>query len=154
MSHIYRLLHTFVKALSDTSFVKGLKWLEGTVAKILTIGLMLVIFFALLDLGNILLRELITEPYGSFISRLLDILGFFLNILIALELLENIKAYLDHQGVQIQLVVATALIAMARKLIIFDFSKSSGLDLAGLAVAIFSLSISYLLVRQLKKQAG
>ncbi|MGR3280078.1 phosphate-starvation-inducible PsiE family protein [Acaryochloris marina NIES-2412] len=152
MNCIRRLLHTLVKALSDTSFMKGLKWLEGTVAKILTLGLILVIFFALLDLGNFLLRELVTEPYGFFNSTPLAIFGLFLKILIALELLENIKAYLDHQGVQVQLVIATALIAMARKLIIFDFAKSSGLDLVGLATAIFSLSISYCLVRQLKKQ--
>ncbi|QUY45504.1 phosphate-starvation-inducible PsiE family protein [Acaryochloris marina] len=152
MNSIRRLLHTIVKALSDNSFVKGLKRLEGAVAKILTLGLILVISFALLDLGNSLFRELITKPYGFFNSMILGIFGLFLNILIALELLENTKAYLDHQGVQVQLVIATALIAMARKLIIFDFAKSSGLDLAGLATAIFSLSISYWLVRQLKKQ--
>jgi uncharacterized membrane protein (DUF373 family) len=95
-----------------------------------------------------LIRELFTEPYGFFNSTVLDLFGLFLNILIALELLENIKAYLNHQGVQVQLVVATALIAVSRKLIIFDFAKSSGLDLLGLAAAIASLSLSYWLIRQ------
>ncbi|WP_299408986.1 phosphate-starvation-inducible PsiE family protein [Acaryochloris sp. IP29b_bin.148] len=128
-----------------------LHWLEGTVAKIVSIALIIVIFFALFDLGYTVIQELSMEPIGFFKSTLLEIFGLFLNILIALELLENVQAYLDHQGVQVQLVVATALIAVARKLIIFDFAKSSGLDLLGLAAAIFSLSISYWLVRQLKK---
>jgi len=126
--------------------LKGLHWFQSAVAKVLSLLLILVIILALVDLGFILTRELITEPYGFFNSTLLDIFGLFLNILIALELLENIQAYLDYQGVQVRLVVATALIAVSRKLIIFDFAKSSGLDLFGLGAAIFSLSISYWLV--------
>lgn len=151
MTRNNRSWHRIAKTFSDASFLQLLRWFEGTVAKILSIALIIVIFFALTDLGFILFRELTTPPYGFFNSKILDIFGLFLNILIALELLENIQAYLDHQGVQVQLVVATALIAVARKLIIFDFAKSSGIDLLGLAAAIFSLSISYWLVRQLKK---
>ncbi|MGR3276633.1 phosphate-starvation-inducible PsiE family protein [Acaryochloris marina NIES-2412] len=142
---------SIAKVFSDASFLRLLHWFEGTVAKILSIALVIVIFFSLFDLGFNVIRELSTESIGFFQSTVLEIFGLFLNILIALELLENIQAYLDHQGVQVQLVVATALIAVARKLIIFDFAKSSGLDLVGLAVAIFSLSISYWLVRQHKQ---
>lgn len=142
---------SIAKVFSDASFLRLLHWFEGTVAKLLSIALVIVIFFSLFDLGFNVIRELSTEPIGFFQSTVLEIFGLFLNILIALELLENIQAYLDHQGVQVQLVVATALIAVARKLIIFDFAKSSGLDLVGLAVAIFSLSISYWLVRQHKQ---
>lgn len=151
MKRTRRILHNIITLGGDASFLKGLHWFQSLVAKVLSLALILVIFFALIDLGYILIRELTTEPYGFFNSTLLDTFGLFLNILIALELLENIQAYLDHQGVQVQLVVATALIAVSRKLIIFDFEKSSGLDLFGLAAAIFSLSISYWLVRQLKK---
>jgi len=146
-----RSLNRISKVFSDASFLRGLRCFEGTVAKILSIALILVIFFALFDLGFTVIHELATEPVGFFQTKLLEIFGLFLNILIALELMENIQAYLDHQGVQVPLVVATALIAVARKLIIFDFAKSSGLDLLGLAAAIFSLSISYWLVRQIQK---
>ncbi len=151
MKRLNRIFHSVKYLWSDAFFLKGLHRLQSAIAKILSVGLIIVVFFTLVDLGYNLIRELTTEPYGFFNSRVLDTFGLFLNILIALELLENIQAYLDHQGVQVQLVVATALIAVARKLIIFDFTKSSGLDLIGLAAAIFSLSISYWLVRQLKK---
>jgi uncharacterized membrane protein (DUF373 family) len=143
-----RIVKGIQRFWSDTSFLHGLGWVEGTVAKILSLALVIVILFALVDLVHILIRELLTEPYGFFNSTVLNLFGLFLNILIALELLENIKAYLNHQGVQVQLVVATALIAVSRKLIIFDLAKSSGLDLLGLAAAIAALSLSYWLIRE------
>jgi uncharacterized membrane protein (DUF373 family) len=69
----------------------------------------------------------------------------FLNVLIALELMENVTAYLRQHVVQLELVIITALTAVARKIVIFD-SKSEG-DLSGLAIAVLSLSISYWIVR-------
>ena len=63
--------------------------------------------------------------------------------MIALELLENITAYLEKNVIQVELVIVTSLIAVARKLIILDLEKTSGIQLIGLAIAIFTLSISY-----------
>jgi len=89
------------------------------------------------------------EPTGFFNKGLIETFGLFLNILIALELLENIAAYLKKHAIQVELVIVTSLIAVARKIIIFDFSKATGTDLIGLAIAIFSLSISYWLIRRI-----
>lgn len=80
---------------------------------------------------------------------IIEIFGLFLNILIALELLENITAYLRKHVVQVELVFITALIAAARKIIILDFEKVSGDQLLGLSAAIFALAISYWLMRQI-----
>jgi uncharacterized membrane protein (DUF373 family) len=44
-------------------------------------------------------------------------------------------------------VIVTSLIAVGRKIIIFDLDKKGGQDLIGLAIAILALSISYLIVR-------
>lgn len=49
--------------------------------------------------------------------------------------------------VQVELVIVTSLIAVARKIIIFDFSKYSGMELIGLSLAIFALAISYWIIR-------
>ncbi|MEB3210817.1 MAG: phosphate-starvation-inducible PsiE family protein, partial [Leptolyngbyaceae bacterium] len=70
-------------------------------------------------------------------------------ILIALEVLENITAYLKRHVVQVELVIVTSLTAIARKIIIFDFEKAGGNELIGLGVAIFALSISYWIVRRI-----
>jgi uncharacterized membrane protein (DUF373 family) len=67
--------------------------------------------------------------------------------LIALELLENITAYLKKHIVQVELVVVTALIAVARKIIIFDPAKYEKNDLIALAFASIALAASYGIIR-------
>lgn len=99
-----------------------------------------------------LAHEILSEPTGFFTTTLIEIFGLFLNILIALEVLENITAYLKKHVVQVELVIVTSLIAVARKIIIFDFSKSTGVELMGLALAILALSTGYWLVRRTNRQ--
>ncbi len=83
---------------------------------------------------------------------LINIFGLFLNVLIALELLENLTAYQKKHVVQVELVVVTSIIAVARKIILLDFEKTSGIDLIGLGIAIFALAISYWILRRLNIQ--
>ena len=147
-----KIMQWLAEVGNDESFLKHLKWLEAIVAKILSIAMIIVLLVAVKDLVLVLGYELFSAPYGAFKQALIDIFGLFLTILIALEILENITAYLSKNGVQVELVVATALIAVARKLIIFDLSKSSGIDLMGLALAILALSVSYWLVRRRSKR--
>ncbi|MEL6320166.1 MAG: phosphate-starvation-inducible PsiE family protein, partial [Cyanobacteria bacterium J06626_14] len=85
---------------------------------------------------------------------LFELFGLFLNILIALEVLENITAYLKRHVVQVELVIVTSLTAIARKIIIFDFEKAGGPELIGLGVAIFGLSVSYWIVRRLNTRSS
>ena len=137
---------------ADEGFLKSIHIVENLVSKILSIALVGVILVSLFDLIIFLYKDLFREPVGFFNKTLIEIFGMFLNILIALELLENITAYLRKHVVQVELVIVTALIAVARKLIIFDFSKASGIDLVGLATASFALSISYWLIRQMNRR--
>jgi uncharacterized membrane protein (DUF373 family) len=125
---------------------------ETVVAKILTIALLIVILVALVDLVFVLSDILFKSPPSGFFNQtILEVFGLFLNILIALELLDNITAYLRKHIFQVELVIATSLIAVARKIIIFDLKKYTNTDLISLAVAIFALSISYWLVRRLNR---
>ncbi|MEL6764085.1 MAG: phosphate-starvation-inducible PsiE family protein, partial [Cyanobacteria bacterium J06607_6] len=87
-----------------------------------------------------------------FKTTLTDIFGLFLSVLIALEILENITAYIRKHVVQVELVIATALTAVGRKLIILDLETVPGVSLIGLAIAIFALSVSYLIVRTVHRQ--
>ena len=80
------------------------------------------------------------------IPELLDIFGFFLLVLIGIELLETIKAYLVESVVHVEVVLEVAIIAIARKVIILDLEKYDGLTLLGtagliaaVAAALFSL---------------
>ncbi|OYQ63959.1 hypothetical protein B9G53_14225 [Pseudanabaena sp. SR411] len=137
-------------AFCDESFLKAIRRVENVVSKVMAIALVVVIFGALFDLLRILTIDLfLTDPRGAFSIPLLKIFGMFLNVLIALELMENVTAYLRHHTIQLELVIITALTAVARKVIIFD-TKADG-DLAGLAIAVLSLSISYWIVRSQNK---
>ena len=141
--NLYRFLAI---ACRDENFLKAITKIENIVSKILAIALVFVILIALFDLLKLLTYDLFfTDPKGVFTAPLLKIFGMFLNVLIALELMENITAYLRQHVIQLELVVITALTAVARKIVIFD-SKADG-DLTGLAIAVLSLSISYWIVR-------
>ncbi|WP_271252608.1 phosphate-starvation-inducible PsiE family protein [Pseudanabaena sp. Chao 1811] len=143
---ITNLLRYFAISFKDESFLNAISKIENIVSKILAIALIFVIFIALFDLLKLLTIDLfITDPKGVFTAPLLKIFGMFLNVLIALELMENVTAYLRQHVIQLELVIITALTAVARKIVIFD-SKTEG-DLTGLAIAVLSLSISYWIVR-------
>ena len=133
----------------DEHFLSFIKITETFVSKILSIAMVIMILVAIVDLIIFLSQNIFESPLGFFNKSLIQVFGLFLNILIALELLENITAYLKKHVVQVELVIVTSLIAVARKIIIFDFSKATGIDLIGLALAIFALSISYWLIRRL-----
>lgn len=120
---------------------------EVIVSKILSIAMVLVLIGAVINLVIFLGTELLIVPYGQFSVDLITIFGLFLNILIALEILENVTAYLRDHSIHVELVVATSLIAVARKIIVLDFDNTTGAKIIGLAVAIFALSISYWIIR-------
>lgn len=153
----WQQLNRFFRSnLSDDEFLALIKKVETLVSKVLSIAMIGVILTAIVELCIFLVKEVIfnnklADPDQFFTATLLSIFGLFLNVLIALELLENITAYLRKHSVQLELVIVTSLTAVARKIIIFDFNKTGGLELIALALAIFSLSVSYWLVRQNQK---
>jgi uncharacterized membrane protein (DUF373 family) len=94
------------------------------------------------------MRTIFTNSPGAFLGQpVINLFGLFLSVLIALEIMENITAYIQNHVVQVELVIATALTAVGRKLIILDLDKVSGMTLIGLALAILALAISYWIVR-------
>ncbi|MBF2057869.1 MAG: phosphate-starvation-inducible PsiE family protein [Cyanobacterium sp. T60_A2020_053] len=135
-------------ALNDKIFLKLIHITENIVSKILSITLIVVIFTSSIDLIITLGKDLLYQgQVGFFTTTIIEIFGLFLNILIALELLENITAYLRKHIVRVELVLVTALIAVARKIVIFDPKQYEKMDLIALGIATLCLSLSYWLVR-------
>ncbi len=149
-----RQLIRFLKQISlDDGFLNGLKDFENILSKVLSLFMVAVILVATIDLGIVLFQGLL-DPPDDFLGRtLINIFGLFLNILIALEILENITAYLRQHVVQVELVIVTSITAIARKIIILDFTKTTGIDLIGLALAVFALSISYWIIRSMRDRS-
>lgn len=137
---------------SDKGFATGIDQFESLVSKLLSIAMLIVIMVIMVDLVLFLATSLFNPgPNGFFANTLKEIFGLFLSILIALEILENITAYLKKHVVQVELVIVTSLIAVARKIIILDLDKVSGISLIGLAIAIFALSLSYWIVHNIHR---
>ncbi|MEM9217370.1 MAG: phosphate-starvation-inducible PsiE family protein [Cyanobacteria bacterium P01_F01_bin.150] len=127
--------------------------LEVLISKALSVAMVSVLVVAVIDLFIALItlalnKTTFSDPDVFFSKKLFEIFGYFLDILIALEIMENVTAYLKRHVVQVELVIVTSLTAIARKIIIFDFDKLGGIELLGLAAGIFSLSVSYWIVRR------
>lgn len=146
-----KLSKQIAASTEDDNFLHNLETIVVIVSKVLSLAMVLVILVSVYDLGIVLFQELFAPADGFFKDTLFKIFGLFLNVLIALEILENITAYLQKHVIQVELVIVTSLIAVARKIIILDLEKKTAMDLIGLAIAILSLSISYLVIRYMNR---
>ena len=142
-----KIFRQISKSSSDENFLHFTESVEVVISKILSLAMIWVILLSVCDLLIFLAKELVNHSDNLLKDTLFVIFGLFLNVLIALEILENITAYLKKHVIQVELVIVTSLIAVSRKIIILDLEKKTAADLIGLASAIFALSISYLIVR-------
>lgn len=148
-----KLSRKFASSTSDDSFLSGIKKVETLVSKVLSLAMIAVLLALVFELCIFLVKEIFlnnnfADPEKFFTVSMLKIFGLFLNVLVALEVLENITAYLKKHVVQVELVLVTSLTAVARKIIIFDFTKSSAFELGALALAVIALSAGYWIIRR------
>lgn len=153
MGLLRKVVQTINSVGSDEQFLEFIESVETAVSKVLSLAMVAVIIIAVVDLGILLFKEVLNPSIANFNEVLVKLFGVFLNILIALELLENITAYLRKHVIQVELVIVTSLIAVSRKLIILDLQKADGSELIGLALSILTLSISYWIIRHTKPSA-
>ena len=113
-------------------------------------GLMgLVVMLATLELIYLIAMDILSPPLMLLeIDELLDIFGYFLLILIGVELLETLRIYLKEHALNVQVVLLVAMIAIARKVIILDSSEIMSLTLIGIGFIILSLAAGYYLVKK------
>ncbi|MFH2048552.1 MAG: phosphate-starvation-inducible PsiE family protein [bacterium] len=115
--------------------------------KILAALMVLVIVWGIGDVVYVLFQRLIQPPFLLLnISDILATFGAFLAVLIAIEIFMNISMYLSTNIIPVRLVIATALMAIARKVIIFDFEEISPPYIFGTATVVFALGITYWLI--------
>ena len=80
------------------------------------------------------------------ISNLFETFGAFLAVLIAIEIFVNIRLYLGADVLPVQLVIATALMAICRKIIVLDFDKVSADYILASGATLLALGITYWLI--------
>jgi uncharacterized membrane protein (DUF373 family) len=116
----------------------GLSILSTTLLLVLSVQLLIsfVQYIIKIDINNISADAIFT------------LLGSFLTALIILELIENISVYLKDHMLNVEVAVTTALIAISRKIILFELDKESYQKLIALGFAVISLSVAYYLMHK------
>ncbi len=131
----------------EDPLIRVLHRLIRTAVQILAVLMTLVIFWGIADVVWVLYQELITPPV--FLLELSDIFaafGAFLAVLIAIEIFINITLYLRSDVIPVKLVVATALMAIARKVIVLDYKTLAWPYVVATGVVVLALGITYWLV--------
>lgn len=119
---------------------------------IITILLAIVVALSTVHLGYLIAEEIWRRPRFLIpVQGLLEIFGYFLLVLIGVELLETLKMYLKRDTVQVRVVIEVALIAMARKVITEEIESVSSLTLFAIAALILALSIAFYFERQARE---
>lgn len=114
----------------------------------------LVVFISTIELAVLIVEDIFTPPkFWLGINQLFDIFGFFLMLLIGLELLETIKAYLSENVVHSEIVLEVALIAIARKVIILEVKDYDPVTIIGIASLIFAISLAYFFIKRCRISA-
>lgn len=141
--------------VDDNHFLELLGRFERVLARILAVALGLVIVVATVHLLVHMAQVVYRTDTNLVRDELIPLLGELLTLLIAIEVLENITAYLRHHIIQLELVLATALTALARKVIVLkpDIEDPAPLIVA-LGAAIVFLSAGYWMVRKAHHQTA
>jgi uncharacterized membrane protein (DUF373 family) len=133
------------------TFLDHLNKFERGIYYTLSILLGLVIFFSVLELVFIVYKGIFeVSSYQLENHEIIEIFGFFLLILIGIELLDTIKAYIQENRIHVEIILLVAIIAIARKVILLDpFAEGiSDVILLGLAAILIALCGGYYLIKK------
>ncbi|MBN1513540.1 MAG: phosphate-starvation-inducible PsiE family protein [Phycisphaerae bacterium] len=128
-------------------FVASLIHVIHWAVRALAVLMVFVIIMGVVDVVWVLYQRLVAPPFLLLeISDILGTFGAFMGVLIAIEIFINITIYLRDDVIHIRIVMATALIAIARKVIILDMKEVSMHEMLGLAAVTLAMSIGYWVV--------
>lgn len=134
--------------------VRVMKLFEKAIILVLMAMMAVVVVASTIELGRLLISDLLDGSLMLIdINQLLDIFGFFLLILIGVELLETIKAYLAEHVVHVEIVTEVALIAVARKVIVLDVKDVNPEVLWGVAGLIIAIAVAFYLQKRGRREA-
>jgi len=115
--------------------------------RLLAILMVLVIMWCMADVVMVLYQRLMAPPFMLLnLNDIFAVFAAFLAVLIAIEIFANITLYLRDDVIHVKLVIATALMAVARKVIVLDTSVIEPGYLFGIAGIVLALGITYWLV--------
>lgn len=132
----------------DATYLELIDRSEQSLAKLLGFVLLVVLVAGTVQL-TIGVTAAVLQPDTPWLgSKINAVLGDLLTLLIALEVLQNVTSYLRRHVVQIELVLLTAMTAVARKVIVLPPGAENKPELlGGLGIAVLALAAAFWLVR-------
>ncbi len=129
----------------DTLLAKIQKFTIAVLAGMMVV----VVVLSTAHLGVLIGEEIWKPPrFLVTVDSLLEIFGYFLLVLIGVELLETLRAYLNKDVIHVRVVLEVALIALARKVIILEPNNVTNSTLFGIAALILALGVAFYFERQ------
>jgi uncharacterized membrane protein (DUF373 family) len=115
--------------------------------RVLAVLMVFTILWGVLDVVSVLYSKVLFPSFEDLRAHdIIVVFGAFLAVLIAIEIFMNITLYLRDDVVHVKLVIATALMAIARKVIVFDFAKIEPMYVLATAAVVLALGIVYWLM--------
>jgi len=132
----------------DATYLELIDRSEQSLAKLLGLVLLVVLVAGTVQL-TIGVAAAVLQPDTPWLgSKMNAVLGDLLTLLIAVEVLQNVTSYLRRHVVQIELVLLTAMTAVARKVIVLPPGAENKPELlGGLGIAVVALAAAFWLVR-------
>ncbi|MFZ1896869.1 phosphate-starvation-inducible PsiE family protein [Methanoregula sp.] len=126
-----------------------LKKYETAVYMILITLFAIIVAFSIGELVYILYQALfISTPLLLENNELLGIFGYFLLVLIGVELLATVSAYINEKVIHVEVVIMIAIIAIVRSVILLDPVNMEPMNMFGIAAIIFALCSGYYFLKK------
>jgi len=139
--------HSELGVDEDDPMINVLHRIIRGAVRVLAVLMVLTILWGVVEVVMVLYSKILLPSFEDLRPRdIIVVFGAFLAVLIAIEIFMNITLYLRDDVVHVRLVVATALIAIARKVIILDFEKIEPLYIFATAAVVLALGIVYWLM--------
>ena len=135
--------------------LKVIEMFERVINVVLLVMLAIVVLLATIDLGWIIVKDILTPPVLLLeVDELLELFGAFLLVMIGLELLDTVKTFITKKTIHVEVVLLVGIIAIARKVVILEPKAMDALTLVGIAAIIFALTAGYYFVKLAARKAN
>lgn len=140
-------IHEELSTEHHDPMIRSLHGIIRVCVKFLAVLMVFVILLGVADVMYVLYSRLIQPPFLLLnVSDIFKVFGAFMVVLIAIEIFINIRLYLGSNTLPIKLVLATALMAIARKVIVLDLTNTTPMYIFAIAAVVLALGVTYWMV--------
>jgi uncharacterized membrane protein (DUF373 family) len=147
MSKPRRRNHDEFSVSHEDPLIRFLHKLIRLSVQVMAVLMVLVIMWGVGDVIYVMFQKLMAPPmFMLTVNDIFQLFGAFMVVLIAIEIFLNIRLYLGTDMLPVQLVIATALMAIARKVIVLDFEATDAIYILAIAAVVIALGATHWLL--------